>query len=231
MPITMENGKDESMGKPKQPANDMARAKIFPPFNTITFDKTGTNPTEQDHHGSDDAKATLGKQVRFSSFAKAPRSAPQQPTQNRGIFTGTTYEEFQAHLKAKGVETSPYLVSMVKKTDENEKLKDIEKEKLAKIKEMRAFLEEVERGPCDYAYHEESRMPKDNKVTGYANTHGKSLVAAGEKMYASANPRGKFITPKNKVVRSQGDTKEQLLDGEYQSVSKDEAEEEWTMVS
>lgn len=230
----MENGKDGAMGKPKQPANDMARAKIFPPFNTITVDKTDTNPTKQDHHSSDDAKATLGKQVRFSSFDKAPRSAPQQPTQNRGIFAGTTYEEFQAHLKAKGVKSSPYLVSMTKQTDEKEKSK-MEKEKLAKslglmTNQMRAFMEGVERGPCDYGNYEESRMPKDKKVTGYANTHGKPLVPAGEKMYAPANPRGKFITPKDKML-GQGDSKEQLLDGEYQSVSKDEAEEEWTIVS
>lgn len=238
----MENVKHGLTAKTGQPANDMARSIFIPQVDSTTIDKADTNPIGQNDRSSEDVKAAPGKRVGFSSFARAPNSGFKMPAEHRRLFipAGCTLEELQAHVKARGEEPSPKVISMMKKMEDEEKLKKVEEhDKLAKKMElkanlMKAFEEKVETGPCGstrYGDYKKFLASKDEKVTGHGNTHGKFFVPAGEKMYAPANTHGKIFTPKNKKMSDQGDMKEQLLDGEYQSVSKDEAEEEWTMVT
>ena len=239
----MENNKYGLMAKSGQPANDMARSTIFPQINSITADKTDIKSSVQKDRSFEDVKETPRKRVTFSSFAKAPLPVPEELTQNRGIFVpaGTTFEELQAHFKAKGVEPSAHLVSVVKEMEEKEKSKKLEQNaKLnKKLVEDRAKLvkmleEQVDRlpiGSSRYGGYGTRRLtPKDEKELGYGSTYGKSFAPAGEKMYAPPNHRGKFINPYDKKTLGQADSKEQLLDGEYQSVTKEEAEDEWMLV-
>jgi len=245
----MENVKYALMAKPGQPANDMARSVIShnvddlvsPPVNSTKVAETDINPTEQNNRSAEDVKANAGKQGDLSSVSKAPHSGSKEPTQYPRLFipAGCTLEELRAHLKCRGEEPSPELVSWVKKMEEKDKLKKMEekakfiKKMEEKIKLFRKSEEKVETLPLGstcYGGYQKSLTSKDEKITGHGNTRGKFFVPAGEKMYAPANSHGKFITPKTEKMPGQGDNKEQLLDGEWLSVSKEEAEEDWTVI-
>jgi hypothetical protein len=249
MSLRMEGVKHGLMAKPGQPANDMARSVISynvddfvsGPVNSTTVDKADTNPTKQKDRSSEDVKATAGEQGDLSSVSKAPPSGSKEPTPYPRLFipAGCTLEELRAHLKCRGEEPSPELVSWIKKMEEKDKLKKMEekakfvKEMEEKIKLFRKVEEKVETlplGSACYGGYQKSLTPKDKKFTGHGDTRGKYFVPAGEKMYAPANSHGKFVTPKNEKMPGQGDNKEQLLDGEWLSVSKEEAEEDWTVI-
>lgn len=245
----MEGVKHGLMAKPGQQANDMARSVISyhvddfvsGAVNSTTVDKTDSNPTKQEDRSSEDVKATAVEQGDLSSVSKAPPSGSKEPTPYPRLFipAGTTLEELRAHLKRRGEEPSPELVSWIKKMEEKDKLKKMEqkakfaKEMEEKLKLFRKVEEKVETlplGSACYGGYQKSPMPKDEKKSGHGNTHGKFFVPAGEKKYAPWNSHGKFFMPKNEKLLGQGDNKEPLLDGEWQSVSKEEAEEDWTVI-
>lgn len=238
----MENVKHGLTAKSGQSANDMARSIFISQVDSIATNKADTNSTGQNNPSSEDVKAAPGKRVAFSSFAKAPPTEFKEPADHRRIFipADCTLEELKAHIRSRGEEPSPKVISMMKKMEEKEKLKKSEEQdKLAKRMELKAnlmktFEEKVETGPCGstpYTDYNKFLASKDKKMAGHENTHGKFFVPTGAKMYAPANTHGKFVTPNNGKMSGQEDMKEQLLDGEYQSVSKDEAEEEWTMIT
>lgn len=209
------------MAKAEEMANDMERSilsshidsMVPPQVDNTTVGKAENKPTEQNDRSFKDVKENSFCSSILNAKSDAARSESEKPVHlGRVSVSAATIAQEQLHKNLRMLPRER-CNSLFKKMDqEDKKVAVVTKPSVA------GFMFPTPKN------EKPAVEPKQSTV------HKRFFVPAGERMIDLGNGNFRLLPPKGAKMPVRGGKKEQLLGGEWEAVSKEEAEDEWTMV-